>query len=98
MLDLKAAIRYLKFNDDLILGNAKKIITDGTSAGGAMSALLGSTGNHPDYELLLEKMGAAKASDDIWAAVCFCPITDLEHADMAYEWLYNCTNNRLLEF
>lgn len=94
LLDLKAAIRYLKFNDDLILGNAKKIITDGTSAGGAMSALLGSTGNHPDYELLLEKMGAAKASDDIWAAVCFCPITDLEHADMAYEWLYGFCNRQ----
>ena len=21
-------------------------------------------------------------------SVCYCPITDLDHADMAYEWLY----------
>lgn len=95
LLDLKAAIRYLKFNDDKIPGNSQKIITDGTSAGGAMSSLLGATGNHPDYERLLNEMGAAKASDNIWAAVCYCPITDLDHADMAYEWLYKSTNNNL---
>lgn len=23
----------------------------------------------------------------------YCPIVDFEHADMAYEWLYSCTNN-----
>ncbi|MBQ3688281.1 MAG: alpha/beta hydrolase [Bacteroidales bacterium] len=93
LLDLKAAVRYLRANDDLIEGNSQKIITDGTSAGGAMSALLGATGNHPDYEKLLEKMGAAKASDNVWTVVSYCPITDLEHADMAYEWLYACTDN-----
>lgn len=92
LLDLKAAVRYLKFNDDLIPGNSNKIITDGTSAGGAMSSLVGATGNYHEYETMLKKMGAADATDDIWAAVCYCPITDLNHADMEYEWLYGCTN------
>lgn len=84
--DLKAAVRYLKKNSDIIPGNADKIISNGTSAGGALSALLGSTGNHPDYLPYLEAMGAAKAEDNIFAASCYCPITNLEHADMAYEW------------
>ncbi len=84
--DLKAVIRYLRYNKDKIPGNAERIISNGTSAGGAISALLGSTGNHPDYEPYLEKMGAAKAEDHIFAASCYCPITNLEHADMAYEW------------
>ncbi len=92
LLDLKAAVRYLRHNDALMPGNAEKIVSDGTSAGGAMSCLLGATGNHPLYEPLLEAMGAAKERDDIFAAVCYCPITDLDHADMAYEWLYSCTN------
>ena len=92
ILDLKAAIRYLRHFDKEMLGDAERIITDGTSAGGAMSALMGGTGNHPDYEPLLDQMGAAKERDDVFAAVCFCPITDLDHADMAYEWLYNVTN------
>ena len=48
IVDLKAAVRYLKLNDKLMSGDANKIISNGTSAGGAMSALLGTTGNHPD--------------------------------------------------
>ena len=92
LLDLKAAVRYLRYNDALMPGSAELIITDGTSAGGAMSSLQGATGNHPLYEPYLEAMGAAPSTDEIFAAVCYCPITDLDHADMAYEWLYQCTN------
>ncbi len=92
LLDLKAAVRYLRYNDALIPGDAELIFTDGTSAGGAMSSLLGATGNSKDYDEYLKKMGAADARDDVYAAICYCPITDLNHADMEYEWLYGCTN------
>ncbi len=94
ILDLKAAVRYLRHFDSEMPGDAEKIISDGTSAGGAMSALLGATGNNPIYEPLLDKMGAAKERDDVFTAVCYCPITDLAHADMAYEWLYGNTDSR----
>ncbi len=94
LLDLKAAIRYLRRFDKEIPGNTERIITDGTSAGGAMSALLGATGNSKEYGEWLKAMGAADERDDIFCAVCFCPITDLEHADMAYEWLYGETDSR----
>lgn len=94
ILDLKAAIRYIRHFDNELPGDAEKIITDGTSAGGAMSALMGATGNNPAYEPLLEKMGAAAERDDVLASVCYCPITDLEHADMAYEWLFNGSDSR----
>lgn len=92
LLDLKAAVRYLRYNDDLIPGESELIFTDGTSAGGAMSSLLGATGNSHDYDSYLKKMGAADTRDDVYAAICYCPITDLNHADMEYEWLYGCTN------
>ncbi len=94
LLDLKAAIRYLRHFDKEIPGDADKIITDGTSAGGAMSALMGATGNNSVYDKYLKAMGAADERDDVFAAVCFCPITDLAHADMAYEWLYGETDSR----
>ncbi len=94
ILDLKAAIRYLRQFDDVMLGDAEKIITDGTSAGGAMSSLMGATGNNPAYEPMLRAMGAAQQRDDVFASVCYCPIIDLDHADMAYEWLYNGTDSR----
>ncbi|MFY7912836.1 MAG: subtype B tannase [Emticicia sp.] len=89
IVDLKAAIRYLKFNDKIMAGNANKIISNGTSAGGAMSTLLGATGNHADYEPFLKALGAANATDDIFAVSAYCPITNLENADMAYEWQLN---------
>ncbi len=92
LLDLKAAVRYLRYNDALIPGDSELIFTDGTSAGGAMSSLLGATANARDYESDLKKMGAADATDNVFAAICYCPITDLNHADMEYEWLYGCTN------
>lgn len=94
ILDLKAAIRYLRHFDAVMPGDAEHIITDGTSAGGAMSSLMGATGNNPAYEPMLQAMGAADERDDVFASVCYCPITDLEHADMAYEWLYNGTDSR----
>ena len=92
LLDLKAAVRYLRHFDSVMPGDAERIITDGTSAGGAMSSLLGTSGNNPAYQPMLKAMGAADERDDIFAAVCFCPIVDLDHADMAYEWLYGFTN------
>ena len=95
ILDLKAAIRYLRHFDRQMPGDAERIITDGTSAGGAMSALMGATGNCPEYAEALKAMGAADERDDVFASVCYCPIIDLEHADMAYEWLYGETDSRL---
>ncbi len=86
LYDLKAVIRYLRFNKERIPGDVEKIISNGTSAGGAISSLLGSTGNHPDYQEGLKLMQAAEAQDHIFAASCYCPITNLDHADMAYEW------------
>lgn len=92
IVDMKAAIRYLRHNRERIPGDTEKIITNGTSAGGALSAMAGATGNSPDYEPYLEEIGAAKARDDIFAASCYCPIHNLEHADMAYEWQF-CGQN-----
>lgn len=93
IVDLKAAVRYLKANDKVMPGDAEKIISNGTSAGGALSALLGASGNHTDYEVYLKALGAADADDRIFAVSAYCPITDLEHADMAYEWQFNGVNN-----
>jgi hypothetical protein len=78
IIDLKAAVRYLRYNDANMPGDAEKIISNGTSAGGAMSSLLGVTGNNKDYEPYLKKVGAADARDDIFAASCYCPITNLD--------------------
>ncbi|MFJ3800359.1 subtype B tannase [Streptomyces sp. NPDC090088] len=86
IVDLKAAVRYIKANKGLIPGDVDKIVSAGTSAGGALSSLLGASGDSPIYEKYLKELGAADASDAIFAVGAWCPITDLEHADGAYEW------------
>ena len=93
IVDLKAAVRYLHYNDDVMPGDAGKIISSGTSAGGGMSALLGATGDSADYEPYLEELGAADASDVVYAVSAYCPITNLDNADMAYEWLFHGIND-----
>lgn len=88
IVDLKAAVRWLRHNADRLPGNVERIISNGTSAGGALSALLGASGNHPDYEAELSALGAAPERDDIHAVSAYCPITNLAHADEAYEWQF----------
>ena len=90
IVDYKAAVRWVRHNKDrLPAGDTEKIISDGLSAGGALSSLLGATGNAKEYEPYLQAIGAEDERDDIFASVVYCPITNLENADMAYEWIFN---------
>ena len=89
IVDLQAATAYLHANDATMPGNAKRIITNGTSAGGAVSLLQGATGNTSDYQPYLQALGAATASTDVYASSAYAPMTNLDAADMAYEWSYN---------
>ncbi len=92
IVDMKAVVRYLRHNKGIVPGDVERIVTNGTSAGGALSALAGATGNSPDYVPYLAAIGAADERDDIFAASCYCPIHNLEHADAAYEWLFSGCN------
>jgi hypothetical protein len=94
IVDLKAAVRYIRHNKGVIPGNVDWIVSSGCSAGGALSSLLGACGNSPLYDAYLQEIGAADADDSIYASACFSPIIDLEHADMAYEWTYGAVPTR----
>lgn len=88
IVDLKAAVRYLRHNRGLLPGDPDRIFSTGGSAGGALSALLGASGNSPLYAPYLAAIGAAEERDDILGSCSFSAITNLEHADMCYEWEY----------
>ncbi|MET7681458.1 subtype B tannase [Streptomyces sp. NPDC005423] len=91
IVDLKAAVRYVRANKGRIPGDTDRIVSAGTSAGGALSSLLGASGDSPAYDSYLRELGAADASDAVFATGAWCPITDLEHADGAYEWNWGGT-------
>ncbi len=108
VVDVKAAIRYLRHNDAVLLGNTKRIIITGTSGGGALGVAIAASGNSPDYYSYLHELGAAGVTynahrktysstlkDDIFGTVLYCPITDLDHMDAAYEWMYGQTRKEI---
>jgi hypothetical protein len=91
--DLKAAVRYVRYNDSLIAGDSERIVTFGHSGGGAQSSLMGATGDSELYTLYLEEIGAAMEDDEgnaisdaIFGVMAWCPVTSLDYADAAYEW------------
>ena len=88
IVDLQAATAYLHANNSTMPGNANRIITNGTSAGGAVSLLQGAAGNSSDFQPYLQALGAATAATNVYAVSAYCPITNLDAADMAYEWSY----------
>ena len=88
IVDLQSATAYLHANDSTMPGNANRIITNGTSAGGAVSLLQGATGNNSDFQPYLQALGAATAATNVYAVSAYAPITNLDAADMAYEWSY----------
>ena len=88
IMDLKAALRYVRYNKN-IPGNKDWIISSGGSAGGALSALVGASGNSSLYDADLTTLGAASADDNVFLSACYSPITDLNHADGQYEWMWS---------
>lgn len=98
MADLKSGIIELRANDEIIPGDKNKIISIGTSGGGQMSSILGASGDMPEYYLYMYEAGtlgvtknsdgtySSKYKDSIFAAQNYCPIADIENADLAYAW------------
>lgn len=106
VVDVKAAIRYLRYNDAAMPGTTKRIIITGTSGGGALGVAIAASGNSRDYYRYLYELGAAGVTyrhgayhsalnDDVFGTVLYCPITDLDHMDGAYEWMYGQTRREL---
>ncbi len=98
--DLKAAIRYYRYNSGVLPGNTDSIFTFGHSGGGAQSAVVGASGDSELYYPYLYSIGAAgieydegtgtytdTLSDAVCGSMCWCPITNLDYADEAYEWM-----------
>ena len=90
--DLKAAIRYLRYADDVIPGDAESIFVFGMSGGGAQAAILGASGDSGLYDPYLEAIGAVQGvSDSVKGAMAWCPVTNLGTANAEYEWMMGCT-------
>lgn len=94
--DLKAAVKYIRYNDETVAGSTDRIFTFGMSGGGAQSALMGATGDSNLYTPYLNAIGAVEGfSDAVAGSMCWCPITNLDYANEAYEWNMGITRTDL---
>lgn len=94
--DLKAAIRYLRYTAGNLAGDTERIFSFGMSGGGAQSALLGVTGDSSLYDDYLAAIGAVEGvSDAVLGSQAWCPVTSLDSADEAYEWMMGNTRTDL---
>ena len=91
--DLKAAVRYLRYNSASLPGTMDKMFVFGHSGGGAQSSVMGASGDSPLYTRYLEHLGAAMTSSDgttisdaIAGVMAWCPIASLNVGNAAYEW------------
>ena len=92
-VDLKAAIRYLRYNASVLPCDASRTFVFGFGAGGGLSAVLGASGDAALFEPCLAEIGAithdatgAAVSDAIAGSASWCPATSYDMADAAYEW------------
>ena len=98
VVDLKSGVMALRANADVIPGDKNRIVSVGTSGGGQMSSILGASGNMSEYYEYLYETGALGVTknadgsfasaipDNVYAAQLYCPIADIENADLAYAW------------
>ncbi|MCR5089421.1 MAG: hypothetical protein K6C08_07925 [Oscillospiraceae bacterium] len=93
--DLKAAIRFIRANLNVLPGNTERFVAYGHSGGGSQTAVLGASGDSALYTPYLEAIGAADSSDAVNAAMCWCPITGFDSADEGHEWSMGNTRSDL---
>ena len=93
VVDLKAAIRFLRYNAAALPCNAERVFVFGFGAGGGLSAVLGASGDAALFDPYLEAIGAvthdaegAAVSDALAGSASWCPVTSFDTADAAYEW------------
>ena len=102
--DIKAAIRYLKYNNSAIPGNEERIFMLGAGEGGGLSTIIAASGNSNFYTPYLDHIGAAILdrngkiiSDGVYGCICWSPTITSEMNNAAYEWnlgQYVSTNTR----
>jgi hypothetical protein len=91
--DFKAAVKFIRYNKEVLPGNTDSLFAFGMSGGGAQSSIIGASGDSNLYFPYLESIGAAMydasgqyISDSVTGVMAWCPITSLDYANGAYEW------------
>lgn len=94
LVDLKSAIRFLRYNASVLPAHTDFIFPFGYGAAATLCSVLGTAGDEEFFAPYLKKTGAAthdangkNLSDAICGAALWCPLLDSVLGDCAYEWM-----------
>ena len=94
VVDLKATVRFLRYNAAQLPCDLSRIFAFGLGAAGGLASALGCGGNASCFAPYLQEIGAvthdlsgAPVSDEIAGVAAWCPIGSFVAGDAAYEWM-----------
>ncbi len=92
--DLKAVVRFLRYNAAVLPCNVSRVFSFGYGGGASAAAMAGVSGASERYLPYLQALGAAThdaegndLSDDFFGLNLWCPMGAFSSADAAYEWM-----------
>ena len=92
--DLKAAVRFLRYNAAVLPCDTTRVFSFGYGGGASAAATMGVSGGSEQYLPYLEALGAAThdaegndLSDDLCGLALWCPMGAFGSSDGAYEWM-----------
>ena len=92
LVDLKAAVRYLRNNQAQIPAHTDYVFMFGVGGGGGLASLVGTSADSPLFRPYLKDIGALeRGSDLIYGVMAWNPDTNLDAANEAYEWNMGAT-------
>ncbi len=96
LVDIKAAIRYLRHNQEHIPANTDYIVMFGAEAGGGLASLVGTTADSPLFRPYFKDIGALERGNErIYGVMAWSPLTNFDAANEAYEWNMGATRSGL---
>lgn len=97
--DIKASIRYIRHNNQLLPGYKNRLVIFGMGNAGGLAAVLGTSGDSSLYTPYLHKIGAIENRDGDTpnAVAVWNPITSPDTANEAYEWDLGLTRINMTE-
>ncbi len=92
--DLKAVVRFLRYNASVLPCDTTRVFSFGYGGGAAAAAMAGVSGASELYLPYLQELGAAThdaegadLSDDLYGLGLWCPMGAFSSSDAAYEWM-----------
>ena len=88
--DIKAAIRFIKYNSERIPGNTDSIYLLAANEGSVLASTVAASGNDRSYQPYLQQIGAlSNVNDSVKGIMLVNPISGLDTANEAVEWFFS---------